>query len=86
MSDDEQQRRRIELAGTVILKAIDALPTGQFAGIVRELLDSSLSRPEDRALFDLLPRNRTTNGNAPEGGSPPAAPPIEPERAGELKR
>jgi hypothetical protein len=84
MSDE--QRRKIELAGTVILKAIDALPSGQFAAIVRELLDSSLSRSEDRALFDLPPRNRSGGNDAPEGGSPPAAPPIEPERARELKR
>jgi len=32
---DEEQRRKIELAGAVILKAIEALPSGQFAGIVR---------------------------------------------------
>ena len=72
----EKQRRKNELAGAVILKAIDALPSGQIAGIVQRLLDSGLKAASDRALFG-LPSN---GGDAPEGGRPPAAPPIEPER------
>jgi hypothetical protein len=76
----ELHRRKNELAGAVILKAIDAVPTGQVAGIVYELLDSGLKSAADRALFGLPPRGKQDGGDAPEGGSPPAAPPIEPER------
>ena len=76
----EKQRRKNELAGAVILKAIVALPSGQIAGIVQRLLDSGLKAASDRALFGLPPRKRPNGGDAPEGRSPPAAPPIEPER------
>ena len=86
-ADDEAElhRRKSELAGAVILKAIDALPEGWVAGIVRELLDSGLKSAADRALFGLPPRRRPGGGETPEGGSPPSAPPNLPGGAEALK-
>jgi hypothetical protein len=81
----ETLRRKSELAGGVILKAIDALPSGQVAGIVRELLDSGLKGAADRALFGLPPRKKPEGGETPEGGSPPPALPIETGDAKALK-
>ena len=51
----EQERRKAELAGRLVLMALAIKSSSPHAASLRDLLDKGLTRPADRALFDLPP-------------------------------
>jgi hypothetical protein len=66
----ETERRKAELAGAVALKELEANPSGPFAGSLRELLHTGITKKADRALFDLpaLPKVEAEAGGSSVGG------------------
>jgi hypothetical protein len=69
----EAQRRKCELAGRVVLKAIELTPTGHVADVVSGLLDAGVKSAADRALFD-LPPHKKPDGEAETVGEKPPLP------------
>ena len=51
MRDRETERRRAELAGEAVLRFAKADP--QFAAVLRDILDASITGRRDRELLDL---------------------------------
>ncbi len=62
----ELQRRKNEIAGALVLKEIEQLPSGSLATNIRELLHTGITKAADRALFELPPLPKAT---AKAGGS-----------------
>jgi hypothetical protein len=48
------ERRKAEVAGRVMLQVLRALPESATAELLRDLIDITVVKPEDRALFDFL--------------------------------
>jgi hypothetical protein len=48
------ERRKVEVAGEVVLKVLRILPDSASAEMLRELISMVLVDPDDRALFDFL--------------------------------
>ena len=48
------ERRKVEVAGEVVLKVLRILPDSASAEMLRELIDMVLVDPDDRALFEFL--------------------------------
>jgi hypothetical protein len=65
----EAIRRKAEIAGTLVLKNIEAEPNGALATAFRELLNTSLTKGAERALFDLPAVAKATHAK----GAPKAA-------------
>lgn len=61
--DRKERTRRALLAGEAVLAAAPARP--ELGQMLHEILDTRLTRPQDRALFGLAPRPR--DGNRPAG-------------------
>lgn len=51
----EHDKKKAEIVGTLILKKMAAEPEGGLSAEVRELLNTGVTRPADRSLFDLPP-------------------------------
>jgi hypothetical protein len=78
---EELQRKR-EIAGAIALKEFESNPDGQFASLLLGLLAEGLTKPADRALFNLPPLTKEpqaspspppVNGTAPNPQPSPAA-------------
>ena len=64
------ERRKVEVAGEVVLKVLRILPDSASAEMLRELIGMVLVDPDDRALFDFL----SGGGNPGEEAAPVTIP------------
>jgi hypothetical protein len=53
-SNSPLERHKAEVAGRVMLQVLRALPESATAELLRDLIDITVVKPEDRALFDFL--------------------------------
>jgi hypothetical protein len=81
-----ERRKAAELAGGVVLRAIDLMPSATVSHLLLEILEAGIHDPNDRALFGFPPRDPPDGFAAPVSGGPPPAPPGNAPAAGAIPR